>query len=225
MTAPARQQTATQYFDGDGTPDVTLTSVTAGNLLVLVILDWGSNNRSISSIEDTQSNSWTQVAYSGSQAYRTIIAWAKASSTGNVTITVNFSGTETGELVASEVSGQDASTPFDTGDNYDNASGTTHYCADTGQIDTVDNVIVFCGGADYLTGTITVPTNHDELYVHPDGRGFASSYESDSALTDYRGQWSCTSSRTTNCAIAAFKAGGLPTITGNIVQTMPRWRG
>jgi len=223
MTAPVREQTQTAYFEGIEAPQVTLNSVTAGRLMVLQILDWGSNTRSISSIEDSQSNSWTQVAYSGAQARRSVIAWAIAGSSGNVTITVTFSGSETGELVASEVSGHDSGSPFDTADNFDNASGTTHYCADTGEIDTQDNVIVFCAGAAYLSGTITIPDGHDSLYVNPTGYGFASCLESDSALTDYRGQWTCTTARTTYCAIAAFKASGFTGRTGDCVQVLPRW--
>lgn len=215
MAVPSFVQSNTADQTSTATPQITLTGVTAGNLLVLVAHNYGAD-RGLIGVTDDDSNSWSVPVESLYGANGDIsIGYAVAGASGDVTVTWEWGASTNTFLTIIEASGQDA-TPADASDSEENAFGGTHYCANAGNIDTsTDVLIVACGLAGANPGTITIPADFTGITTSIDsGQGWVGYRTSASALTDYRAEWSVSTSRVTVAGIMSFKgaAGGGATV-------------
>lgn len=197
-----------QGVPGAGTSPLTvqITGVGAGNLLVAVIMETTANNRTFTSLaSDNGGNFTAAVTYqnSGTLNRRIGIYYLPNCNAGTHNVTLTVSASASLYLDLFEFSGCDTASPFVTGDFFENASGTTKYHADVGEIDT-------SGSCAIVTGTIhnsdpgTVTYDADYTLV-----GVSSLYYiAPSAVTDERAGYTHSVTRTANSAIAAFKVAG-----------------
>jgi hypothetical protein len=89
-------------------------SVTAGDWVALAVF-WLSTSATLSSVTDSQGNTWTIVhnptTLTGNG--RGALAYVKAASTGTLTITATFSASIVGVTIAAGFSGRDSTSAFD----------------------------------------------------------------------------------------------------------------
>lgn len=211
MAAPTHVQNNSGTFTGVASGGLLLNSVASGNLLVGTLVS--KNTARSWTFSDDKGNTWVNdKAFVGTNG-RCRISHANNVAIGNTTITATID-LFTGEWNMSvfEVSGQDTSTPLDQTSEIANNSTTDHHCAAASNINTSSNgtFIVGTGITQFTAGTLTkggsytlvtsgnMPTGNHSFLTH---------YRTSStALTAERGTWTSTTSRTSDCVIASFKA-------------------
>ncbi len=180
-----------------------------------------SASDAVTSITDTQSNTWTRIVRTTDQLGRRIEHWESiATQDGIFTVTFHFNQSvkSTSVLVAAWT-GMPSPVVIALDTNRQTSNTGTHFSAPSGEINTSRASVIVCGGV--LTGsagTITDPTGFTQLSsLGTSARMFwriASSGES-----AQRGQWGTSNSRQSSNAIFAWAEA---TVGG--VSPLPRLR-
>lgn len=213
MSAPTRVQDSGIVAGGGVTSiDLPLTSPAAGNMIVVLAIDY-KGNRTLT-ISDFAGNTGYQppgVIKVNSSSFRSAQISSEGnhfgwSGTHNVTVAGSVPGNNDISAVAIEVNGQDTS-PLDATGSNEETVGIQSHASDSVGIDTVANVIVFaCGVLNVDDRPYTPGTNFTAL----GDDGFLSFFQyrtSTSALIHEAGVWdSGTSLRVNTGVIASFKA-------------------
>jgi hypothetical protein len=185
---------------------VALTGVVAGNLLILAI-DTSGSGTTVTSVDDTQSNSWNRVVSRRFQAGGGgVEIWAAYNvNGGDTTVTAHYSANVINDIHVVEVDNVPTSAIFDTSSSNGGASGTD---PDSGSTPTISNENEFIlGFLSYGAATLAEDSNFTSLQSgalisHTAYREVSStgSYIYDPAFTSGASAWAC--------EIATFKMFG-----------------
>lgn len=232
MAAPSVVQSATAAVGPSPTTgstlSVSLTGVTAGNLLVLLLHE-GKQQATTFTIndaingdnKDNQNNAWTRLLTKQAGATRghtSAIAYAPATAGGNTTVRVNaVSATSFAiALVEVNITGSGASVVDQTSFNdYTSIDITNHYAAaDANVIDTAADVIVFVVGSHGYSITVNTGSGYTRINSGPSSElnawGIFQYKISAGALTNEQGAWTTASAENHNGVMASFVAGSAP---------------
>ena len=198
----------------------------AGNMIVVLVSAWRSSAANISSVTDNQGNTYTKAIdrNGGNGGLNEASIWYCASigsPSGTHTITANATAGVDNYIVviASEVSGQNTSAPFDASTSAavsttgDVATGTTAALAQA------DEIVFIAASVSSSSSNITIdtPATYTRIGAQQDSNtyvGFEGSYKIVAATTAVVGQWSHdnTGQDEASGVIATFKAadGGDP---------------
>ncbi len=220
--APYVLQKATSLSSGStpASASVTLSGVTAGNLLAVTVVN--SNSAFVSDtnflVSDNRSDSYTLAANNWFGTRKIQILYAKNVTGGSTTVTVNApgNGTYSYYMTAYEIAGADATTPVDTSGTYSSTTGTSVDCA-TGGLNTSANSLIICAGLSAGAGTVnTYPSNYTVAYTNnSNSLPLVSMYRSSpSPLTSEKGTFIISqASAVMMGAMISFKASFSTTIT------------
>lgn len=190
-----------------------------GNLIVVLISGWNSGTFGVTSVTDNQGNTYSRAGTqpSSSGLCRADIWYTKvATSSGTFTISVNCAAGSYLEWVGVEVSGQDATTPFDKDAQANSTTGdaATGNTATLAQADEIVFAVAAVSNND-TNITITTPTGYTNLTINQDATatiGHEASYKIVAATTAVSASWTHdnTAQDGWSCKVATFKqaAGG-----------------
>lgn len=211
--AIALVQTGTEIDIVAGTSGtITLTGVTAGNLLTVVVDDVDGNAVSFT-VSDDKGNAWLSAVSNDNGGYSSAILYCLSAIAGTTVITVTSSGTTDFVAQAQEWSGGVWS--LDTTSFIDEGSTTSHVCsASSSVIDTTGADLVLCNSTTN-NGTSFGTRTAGSGYTDFSGPGGASDYSRamwqwqvfSTAQTNERGAFTSANSKATAACIAAFLCG------------------
>lgn len=204
---------------------------TVGNLIVVCISGWNAGTFGVTNVTDNQGNSYSRAGTqpSSSGLCRADVWYAKATtSSGTFTISVTCASASYLEWVGVEVSGQDATSPFDKDANANSATGD----AATGSTATLSQAdeIVFAVAAMSNNDTninVTTPTGYTNLTTNQDATatiGHECSYKIVAATTAVSASWTHdnTAQDGWSCKVATFKQAAGAAATSRPVFQQPR---
>lgn len=213
--AIALVQTGTALEVTGGTSGtIGLTSVSAGNLLTLVVDDIGGN-ASTFSVSDDKGNTWAQAVYNEANGYSCAIWYCLSAAAGTTTITITASSATDFAAQAQEYSGAGNWTLDTTSSIDESAATTSHVCSASGSvIDTTGNDLVICNSTTDTGSSFGVRTagsgytqfvSTTSVFVRP----IMWQYQIFStAQANEQGAFTSVNSKATAACIAAFLSGG-----------------
>ncbi len=198
----------------------TLTSVAAGNTLVVTIAQTTSATRTYTVSSNLDGSLTAAVSHNVGRGAH--VFYLHNASAGNHTLTATVSSTVINfEISAQEWSGLDTGASpitgtFDTGSN-----ATGHFSAAVGSIDTTTGAAIIVSAVLNATGsTTTAGTNYTK--ITPNGataQAFFQHYDAASAVTDDRGEWSSSTARQVVGCMAAFPVAASSTLAASVSAT------
>jgi hypothetical protein len=213
VAAPAHAGSAVTALTNSTTPKTVATGTRAvGDLVVVVVAQNGSDGASTWAVSDNLGNTYTR-AERRQQGGRWVELWYSVLTAGGaLTVTVtSTAGTGWGAVACWATPASGSAIEFDTSSGQSNASGTSHFCGSSGQIDTAADVLVYAATSTTgAAGATTDPSGFTRRQSVLTDRAYVWSRESTAAVTDERGGWAATNTIQTAGAIASFKtvAGG-----------------
>lgn len=195
---------------------VSLTGVTAGNTLIVLVHQTAAATRSYTAVSDIDGALTSRVAYNPGLAIA--ILELRVASAGNHTVTVTANtGSTNFEAKLIEVSALDITATPTTGTFADGADTTTHYSAAVGDIDTTGaGFLVSAGTLGSASGVSSTTADTGNGWakfgtMSSDIRVFSQYLVAGAARADERGAWTHgATSRSATCAIAFFPAAAAP---------------
>ncbi|MCG8642260.1 MAG: hypothetical protein MI862_21220 [Desulfobacterales bacterium] len=194
---------------------VTMTGVTAGNILVGCVLQRNSAIRTFT-FSDNKSNTWVSAGRAGTSRH-TEIEYALNVADGDITVTcmINVS-TASFSIAVFELSGVDSLGSTDT--YIDETDSTSHPCADPAVDTNAECVIITATQCNSTAGVITPANGYTNEYSPHNN--LVQSRVSESALTDQTVTWTSSKARYTYSVFAEFynsQAGGsLSPVNGSL---------
>lgn len=204
--AAALVQTGTAINISGGTSgNITLTSVAAGNLLVVYADDIDGASATFS-VSDDKGNTWASAVFNDNGGYTSAILYCLNAAAGTTVVTITASTSTSFLGQAQEFSGGTWS--LDTTSFIDEGSTTSHVCsASSSVIDTTGEDVVICNsttndGGNF--GTRTAGSGYTGL-SSPTAQAFWQYQIFSTAQANERGAWTSANSKGTAACIAAFK--------------------
>lgn len=209
MATPTLVQNGTYTSGSASYLEITLTGVTAGNLIAAAGQVTESTVRTFS-FSDDRAQTWAiAVQHPTSSTREGAIGYLKNCSSGTTVVRVTPSSTITFYMHCCEIASASTTTPLDVFDYYDDTAGTDdHYCSASG-VNTTTDVFVYTTGVLGSSATsVGVGTGFTSLYTGGVTGPLIQYKTSAGALTAERGYWvSVGTDRFGYSLMAVFKAG------------------
>ena len=206
MTAPAVVQVSSVLTVTTGTTgNITFTNpVTAGNAIILEIIQTASGSRTYSCSDGTNTYAVAIRAEHSTNVRVAAVLHAFNIAGGTPTIAPLASASTTFRAIAYEISGLPVSPTVVTSSFEDGSSVTSHHSAASGSIDTtIDSAIFACGVASGTLSTITAASGFTQNASG--GNGIFQYQMTSAASTDERATWTSVTARDCISVIVAYQ--------------------